>query len=134
MFGIFALSKRKGDTIFDQTVQADLVHVMKYGKVSSGSKSEWFWRGTRLIGSNTTTSLPAKLKEATTHHPLHSSLLRLIDKRDRCTAQYQGKDAIFSNQEFEEMTKTPVVDLSQTSCHDKSYADGASNTTTGHLR
>ena len=134
VIGIFALSKRKGDTTFDQTVQTDLVHVMKTGKVPSGSKSEWFWRGTRLLGSNTARPITAQLIEATTAQPLHPGLMRLIDKRDRCTGQFQGKDAFFSNQEFQSRTGTSVVDLSQTSCHGKSYADGASNTTTGHLR
>ena len=80
VFGIFALSKRKGDTTFDMTVQTDLVHVMKYGTVPSGSKSEWFWSGTRLMGSNTAQSPPAKLEEATTPHPLHSSLLLVTSK------------------------------------------------------
>ena len=52
----------------------------------------------------------------------------------RCAAQYQGKNAFYSNQEFESRTKTKVVDLSQCSCHGKGVADGLSNTTTGHLR
>ena len=134
VFGIFALSKRKGDTVFDMTVQCDLVHILKTGTVPSGSSAEWFWRGTRLIGSNTGRPLPPNLKEATTPHPLHPGLLRLVDKRDRCTAQFQGKDAFFSNQEFESRTQTKVVDLSETGCHGKGTADGLSNTTTGHLR
>ena len=32
------------------------------------------------------------------------------------------------------VTKTKVVDLYQTSCHEKSYVDGLNRITTGHLR
>ena len=181
VFGIFAFSKRKGDTVFDMTVQLDLVHILRTGKVPNGSKCEWFWRGTRLIGSQKQQLLPPGLQEATTAVPLHATLRRLVDKRDRCTAQYQGKDAFYCNQEFPYRTflhsddttsnvnsdgtndsddttnnvnsdgnndsddstsndaddnadNVSSVDLSQTSCHGKSYADGLSNVVTGHLR
>ena len=134
VFGICAFSKRKGDTVFDQTVQSDLVHVMKTGRLPHGSGSEWFWRGQRLLGSCTTRPLPGTLVEATTEEPLHSGLMRLVDKRDRCGAQFQGQNAFYSNQEFESRTNIKVVDLSQTSCHGKSAADGFSNTPTAHLR
>ena len=107
---------------------------MKTGKVPDGSKSEWFWRGTRLAGSCTTRPLPTPLKQTCDVKPLHPTLRRLIDKRDRCAAQFQGKNAFYSNQEFERRTSTAVVDLSQTSCHGKGCADGASNVPTFHLR
>ena len=97
---IFVFSKRKGDTVFDMTAQTDLAHIMRTGKVPAGSRAEWFWRGTRLIGSRKTLLLPPGLQEATTAVPLHPTLRRIVDKRDRCTAQYQGKDAFYSNQEF----------------------------------
>ena len=135
VFVIFAFSKRKGDTTFDQTVLADLVHFMKKGKLRSGSRCEWFYKGERVMGSSTVNPLTEKLKEATTATPLHPDLKRLCDKRDRCTGQYQGKDAFLAIQEFKERNDgTEVVDNSQTSCHGKCEADGASNTTTGHLR
>lgn len=134
VFGICAFSKRKGDTVFDQTVQRDLVHVLKTGRLPAGSDCEWFWRGSRLLGSCTTRPLPDSLVEATIEKPLHPGLLRLLDKRDRCGAQFQGLHAFYSNQEFESRTKTKVVDLSQTSCHGKSAADGFSNCPTAHLR
>ena len=132
--GICAFSKRKGDTVFDQTVQRDLVNVMKKGRLADGSDCEWFWRGRRLLGSSTTRPLPDTLVEATTAEALHAGLTRLVDKRDRCGAQFQGLHAFFSNQEFESRTGTKVVDLSETSCHGKSAADGFSNTPTSHLR
>ena len=134
VFAIYAFSKRKGDCVFDQAVQTDLVHIIRTGRVPEGSQAEWFWRGQRLLGSCTIRSLPDNLQEATTACPLYPSLTRLVDKRDRCTNQFQGANAFFSNQEFESRTKIKLVDLSQTSCHGKSYADGASNTCTGHLR
>lgn len=134
VFGIFALSKLKGNTVYDQTVQKDLAYVLRTGKLPAGSRAEWFWRGQRLIGSNTYRPLPDNLKESTAPSPLFQNLKRIVDKRDRCAGQFQGKDAFFSNQEFEDRTATKVVDLSQTSCHGKCYADGASNTCTGHLR
>lgn len=87
-----------------------------------------------MLGSSTTRPLPGTLVEATTAEPLHPGLTRLIDKRDRCAAQFQGQNAFYSNQEFESRTKIKVVDLSQTSCHGKSAADGFSNTPTAHLR
>ena len=134
VFAIFAFSKRKGDCTFDQTVQADLVHVVKTGKLPSGSRCEWFWKGTRLPGSSTSRPLTDKLKEAHAPFPLHHNLLRLVDERDRCTGQYQGANAFYCNQEFENRNKTKVADLSQASCHGRSHADGASNVPTGHLR
>ena len=134
VYGICAFSKRKGDTVFDQTVQRDLVHVLKTGRLPAGSDCEWFWRGSRLLGSSTTRPLPDALVEATTEKPLHPGLLRLIDKRDRCGAQFQGLHAFYSNQEFESRTNIKLVDLSQTSCHGKSATDGFSNTPTSHLR
>ena len=109
VIGICAFSKRKGDTVFDMTVQTDLVHVMKKGRLPDGSASEWFWRGRRLLGSCTTRPLPGTLVEATTTEPLHPGLLRLVDKRDRCAAQFQGKHAFYSNQEFEVRTSVLCV-------------------------
>ena len=88
VFCIFAFSKRKGDTVYDQTVQTDLVHIMKTGKVTAGSKSEWFWRGTRLPGSCTSRHLPDPLKQRLFPQPLHEELNRLVDKRDRSAAQF----------------------------------------------
>ena len=157
VFGVFAFSKRRGDTVFDQTAQIDLVHIMKTGRVPHGSRAEWFWQGKRLIGSCRSRPLPPNLQESIVPVPLHPSLLRIVDKRDRCGGQYQGQNAFYSNQEFESRTMitpttpplipplipttpppaaklTKVVDLSQTSCHGKSKADGASNTPTSHLR
>ena len=134
VFGICAFSKRKGDTVFDQTVQRDLVHVMRTGTLPDGSDCEWFWRGKRLKGSSTTRPLPDTLVESTTTESLHPELVRLVDKRDRCAAQFQGANAFYSNQEFECRTTVKVVDLSQTSCHGKSAADGFSNCPTAHLR
>ena len=136
VFAIFAFSKRKGDTVFDQTVVADLVYFMKHGKIKSGSRCEWFYRGERVLGSCTDKPLTDKLSEATKATPLHPELKRLCNKRDRCTGQFQGANAFFSTQEFKARNDdgVRVVDNSQTSCHGKSYADGASNTTTGHLR
>ena len=133
VFGIFAFSKRKGDCTYDQTVQKDLVHVLKTGRVPEGSVAEWLWRGKRLLGSCTTRPLPRVLKEATTCVPLHPTLKRLVDKRDRCAAQFQGANAFYSNQEFEGRTNTKVIDLSQTSCHGKDPADGISNVPTSYL-
>lgn len=135
VFGIFAFSKRKGDATFDQTVVMDLVHVMKTGKLKSGSRCEWFYKGERILGSSTLNPLISdKLKEAATAVPLHKELLRIVDKRDRCTGQFQGANAFYSIQEFKNRTQTNVVDLSQTSCHGKGHSDGASNIPTGHLR
>lgn len=134
VFAAFAFSKRKGDCTFDQTAQADLVHILKTGRVKSDSKAEWFWQGKRLIGSCTIRPLPSNLQEATTAVPLHPQLQRLVDKRDRCTGQYQGANAFYSNQESESRTGAKVVDLSQTSCHGKSHADAVNNVPTGHLR
>ena len=134
VYGIFAFSKRKGDCVYDQTVQKDLVTIMKTGRLPEGSTSEWFWRGTRLIGSSTTHPLPGTLQEAREALPLHPSLCRLVDKRDRCTGQFQGANAFYSNQEFESRTKIKCVDLSECSCHGKSAADGVSNVPTSHLR
>ena len=134
VYAIFAFSKRKGDCTYDQTVQADLVHIMRTGRVPDGSRAEWFCRGERLLGSSTSRPLTPKLKESTKPFPLHATLKRLVDKRDRCAGQFQGANAFFSNQEFETRNKTKVVDLSQTSCHGKGHADGASNVPTGHLR
>ena len=134
VFGICAFSKRKHDCVFDQTVQTDLVHVMRTGRLPEGSNCEWFWRGQRLLGSATIQPLPPALVEATTCEPLHSDLKRLVDKRDRCSGQFQGANAFYSNQEFESRTKVKVVDLSQTSCHGKGVADGFSNCPVGHLR
>ena len=88
VFAIFAFSKRKGDTVFDQSVQSDLVHVMRTGKLPPGSKAEWFWRGKRLVGSCTTRPLTSKLQEASQPLPLHPELIRLVDKRDRCVNAY----------------------------------------------
>ena len=88
VFAIFAFSKRKGDTVFDQSVQSDLVHVMRTGKLPRGSKAEWFWRGKRLVGSCTTRPLTSKLQEASQPLPLHPELIRLVDKRDRCVNAY----------------------------------------------
>ena len=134
VYAIFAFSKRKGDCTYDQSVQKDLVHVMTKGCVPAGSQCEWFWRGERLKGSCTTRPLTAKLRDSSRCCPLHPDLRRLVDKRDRCTAQFQGCNAFFSNQEFEIRNKIKLTDLSQTSCHGKGYADGASNVPTGHLR
>ena len=134
VYCIFAFSKRKGDCTYDQTVQADVVHIMKTGRVREGSRAEWFWQGKRLLGSSTSRPLPENLKESTEPIPLHPTLVRLVDKRDRCTGQFQGANAFYSNQEFEDRNGTSVVDLSQASCHGKSYADGASNVPTCHLR
>ena len=134
VYAIFAFSKRKGDCTFDQTVQAHLVHVMKTGKLPAGSQCEWFWKGTRLQGSSTSRPLTDKLKEAYTPFPLYRRLLRLVLERDRCTGQFQGCNAFYSNQEFEHRHKTKVTDLSQASCHGRSHADGAGNVPTGHLR
>ena len=134
VFAAFAFSKRRGDCTFDQTAQADLVHILKTGRVKSGSKAEWFWKGKRLIGSCTTRPLPSNLQEADAAVPLHPELLRLIDKRDRCTGQYQGANAFYSNQEAESRLGTVVVDLSQTSCHGKSHADAVNNVPVCHLR
>ena len=137
VFAIFAFSKRKGDTTFDQTVIYDLVQIMKTGRVKAGCKGEWFWRGKRLLGSSTVRPLPQTLEEATDCIPMHKELSRLLDRRDRCTGQFQGKDAFFSVQEFVERNKdavTNLVDLSETSCHGKCEADALSNVPTGHLR
>ena len=145
VFGVCAFSKRRGDTVFDQTAQLDLVHIMKTGRVPHESRAEWFWQGKRLIGSCTSRPLPPNLQESVVPVPLHPSLLRIVDKRDRCAGQYQGQNAFYSNQEFESRAKitptppdeekpTKVVDLSQTSCHGKGKADGFSNTPTSHLR
>jgi len=86
------------------------------------------------LGSSTTRPLPATLVEATTCEPLHAELKRLIDKRDRCAAQFQGKDAFYSNQESESRTHTKIVDLSETVCHGKGVSDAFSNCPTSHLR
>ena len=88
------------------------------------------------MGSCTDKPLTEKLREASKPTPLHPELKRLCNKRDRCAGQYQGANAFFSTQEFKHRNEdgVGVVDNSQTSCHGKSYADGASNTTTGHLR
>ena len=134
VFGIFAFSKRKGDCTYDQTVQKDLVHIMKSGRVPAGSSAEWFWRGRRLLGSCTERPLPGTLQEASASVGLHPGLIRLVDKRDRCAGQFQGANAFYSNQEFEERTHVKCVDLSQCSCHGKSAADGVSNVPTSHLR
>ena len=134
VYAVFALSKRKGDCTFDQTVQKDLVHIMKNGCVPAGSQAEWFWRGERLKGSCKSRPLTEKLQDATTCCPLHRDLSRLVDKRDRCTGQFQGANAFYCNQEFEIRNGIKLIDLSQTSCHGKGYADGASNVPTGHLR
>ena len=134
MFAAFAFSKRKGDCVFDQTAQDDLLHILKTGRVKKGCKAEWFWQGQRLIGSCTIRDLSGCLKEAANAVPLHPELLRLIDKRDRCAGQYQGKNAFYSNQEAEARTGVAVVDLSQTSCHGKCVADAVNNVPTGHLR
>ena len=134
VYAIFAFSKRKGDTTFDQTVIHDLIGIMKNGNVPDGCKGEWFWRGKRLKGSCTVRPLPRTLEEATESTPLHAELLRLLDERDRCTGQFQGKDAFLSVQTFLERNKTPNVDLSKTSCHGKCEADALSNVPTGHLR
>ena len=135
VFAIFAFSKRKGDCTFDQTVVSDLVRVMKTGRLATGTRCEWFYRGERIMGSNTDDPLTEKLKEATTTTPLHKELMRICDKRDRCTGQFQGGNAFYSIQEFKERNGgTTCVDNSQTSCHGRSHADGASNTPTGHLR
>ena len=134
VYGICAFSKRKGDCCFDQTVQKDLVSIMKTGKVPAGSEAEWFWRGKRLPGSSTSRPLPSALADTPTAVPLHAELQRLIDKRDRCTGQFQGANAFYSNQEFEGRTGTPLIDLSETGCHGRSAADGFSNTPVGYLR
>lgn len=88
VFGIFAFSKRKGDTVFDMTVQTGLVHIMRTGTVPAGSRTEWFWREERLVDSNKFPPLSPGLQDVTTAVPLHSSLRRIVDKRDRCTGQY----------------------------------------------
>lgn len=132
---MYAFSKRKGDCTFDQTVLKDLVHVMKHGRLKAGSKCEWFFSGRRLKGSSTTHALPANLVEATdAEPPLHPGLLRLVMKRDRCAGQFQGANAFYSTQEFKARNGCNAVDLSQTSCHGKGHADGASNTPTNALR
>ena len=87
-----------------------------------------------MPGSCTTRPLPPALVDATEAVPLHPQLKRLIDKRDRCTGQFQGSNAFFSVQEAEARTGTPVIDLSETGCHGRSAADGFSNTPVGHLR
>lgn len=134
VYAIFMFSKCKGNCTFDQTVQADLVNVMKTGQLPPGSRCEWFWRGTRLKGSSTAKPLTDKLKESHRPFPLHRNVRRIVDERDRCAAQYQGANAFYSNQEFERRNKIKVCDLSQASCHGRSHADGASNVPTGHLR
>ena len=67
-----------------------------------------------MPGSCTTRPLPPALVDATEAVPLHPQLKRLIDKRDRCTGQFQGSNAFFSVQEAEARTGTPVIDLSET--------------------
>jgi len=45
VYGIFAFSTRKGDVVFDQTVQRDLVSVLRTGRLPEGSKCEWYFEG-----------------------------------------------------------------------------------------
>ena len=127
-------SRSVKERVIAQTVLKDLVAVLKTGRAPEGCKGEWFWRGTRLIGSSTILPIPATLKEAVDCRPLHAELLRLLDKRDRCAGQFQGANAFYSVQEFEKRNKTKNVDLSETSCHGKSIADAIGNVPTGHLK
>lgn len=126
MYAFFCFSDRRHDAVYDQQCTRDMVYVVKHGRLPPGSKAEWFLNKQRLRGSSVAEPLPTGLTEATSDCPVCRLIQQLISRRDKCTAQYHGLHAFYSNQEFEKRNEVAMHDHANTSRHGRCICDGVS--------
>ena len=138
----YAFSKRKGDTVSHALASEIMISILRDGCLpatpeSDIGKPEAFWQGRRIPGSDTTEPLPEGLQEWSDSPvegwPLAPDTTRVVQNRDRCAAQFQGKKNILNDQTFEHRTGCVLVDQSDASQHGKGKADGFSNIPKGTL-
>ena len=126
-YAFFAFSDRKHDAVYDQQCTADMIYIIRHGCLPPGSKSEWFHLKKRLRGSCTGQTLTYDLTEAMTDDPIDPTVLQILSRRDKCTAQYHGLHAFFSVQEFFKRTKVRIHDHANAPRHGRCICDGVSN-------
>ena len=133
----YCFSKAKGSAAYNQQATANIISIIKTGRLPTGSKSEAFYEQKRILGGDLT-SHPAlqegKLAEWENMEPFYPDVKRWYRSRDGCGAQYQGKGAFRGWQTMNQRHGIICEDRRKVTMHGKDIADGDGSAVSGMVR